>query len=255
RNIGVGSSREKGVNVAKGNYIIHCDSDDWIEPTMYEEMYNLGLKNNADIIGCDFIDEYPGCSEYRKQNFALKGKEICKGILEGTFHSGLWSRMVKREYIKSQNAHFIPNLNFMEDTLYVFSLHLNTNKTEYLPKGLYHYRQVNGGLTHCLNKKQLEHSLFVVKIIGSKIKGDDFLSQSYQRAIAYHAQGLITRLDSYDPNRWRNMTFKIPLSYFGSFYHRISPFLVRMHFDRINKFLIRIIRSRCLDRIRRNESF
>mgnify|MGYP001347304787 FL=1 len=49
-NAGVAMSRQIGINNAHGEYSIHADADDWIEPTMLEEMYNQAKKENADIV-------------------------------------------------------------------------------------------------------------------------------------------------------------------------------------------------------------
>lgn len=249
-NNGVSRSRQRGVEVAKGEYIIHCDSDDWTEPSMYEEMYNEGVRRGANIIGCDFVEEFPERSEYRKQDFLQNGEEICKGILERRFHSGLWCRMVKREFINSLDNKFWPDVSYMEDTLYIFPLHLNNKDMAYIPKGLYHYRQVEGSLTHTLNLRQLESALFVMTKIGEMIGGKESMTDSFQKGMAYHAQGLITRLDSYSPKRWRELTENIPISYFGSFSHRLSPILVRMHLGWVNKLLIKVLRSGFVGRIR-----
>ena len=52
-NQGLGYARNSGVEVAQGEYIAFIDSDDTIEPTMYEEMYEKALENNYDLVMCD----------------------------------------------------------------------------------------------------------------------------------------------------------------------------------------------------------
>ena len=56
-NGGQSSARNRALDIAKGNYIGFVDSDDWIEPDMYETLYNLILKSGKDIanIGFNFI--------------------------------------------------------------------------------------------------------------------------------------------------------------------------------------------------------
>lgn len=50
RNGGLSSARNSGIEVATGEYIGFVDSDDWVEPTMYEKLYNKALINCADIV-------------------------------------------------------------------------------------------------------------------------------------------------------------------------------------------------------------
>ena len=53
RNSGQAAVREWGIRNAKGEYIIQCDSDDWVEIDLYEKMYKLAKKNNIDVVVCD----------------------------------------------------------------------------------------------------------------------------------------------------------------------------------------------------------
>lgn len=46
------------VEPATGEYIMHCDSSDWEEPYMYEQLYKKANVKNAVIVGCDCINEY-----------------------------------------------------------------------------------------------------------------------------------------------------------------------------------------------------
>lgn len=55
-NGGLSSARNAGIAVAKGGYIGFVDSDDWIEPDMYEHLYTLALKHNADIADCEMYE-------------------------------------------------------------------------------------------------------------------------------------------------------------------------------------------------------
>ena len=53
-NEGVSSARQYGLDHAEGEYVIHADPDDWVEPTMLEELYQNAVQNNADMVICDF---------------------------------------------------------------------------------------------------------------------------------------------------------------------------------------------------------
>lgn len=57
-NGGQGSARNMAMEIAKGDYIGFVDSDDWVDPTMYEKMYSLAVKKQADIVICDMMDHF-----------------------------------------------------------------------------------------------------------------------------------------------------------------------------------------------------
>ena len=50
KNLNIGESRNVGIRLAKGEYLAFCDHDDIVLPEMYEQMYNIGIKENADIV-------------------------------------------------------------------------------------------------------------------------------------------------------------------------------------------------------------
>ena len=68
KNRGLPSARNTGLGLAQGNYIIHCDSDDWVAPFMYEKMYARAVAENADIVWCDILAVYSSHSQLLPQN-------------------------------------------------------------------------------------------------------------------------------------------------------------------------------------------
>ena len=55
KNMGVGYTRNFGISMAYGEYIGFVDGDDYINPRMYEDMYNNGEYNNADIVSTGIL--------------------------------------------------------------------------------------------------------------------------------------------------------------------------------------------------------
>ena len=63
QNAGVTAARNDGLDMATGDYIGFVDSDDWIEPNMYEEMMANLIKTGADFVHTGFIKELHGLSK------------------------------------------------------------------------------------------------------------------------------------------------------------------------------------------------
>lgn len=53
-NKGLPAARNTGLALATGEYVFHCDSDDFVEEDMLEEMYKVAKENDADMVYCDF---------------------------------------------------------------------------------------------------------------------------------------------------------------------------------------------------------
>lgn len=67
-NGGVSTARNTGLEIAVGDYITFVDSDDYIEPNMYEQMMNKALEYDCDVVLCDCLKEFDGYSEIYSHN-------------------------------------------------------------------------------------------------------------------------------------------------------------------------------------------
>lgn len=139
-NLGVSISRQDGVNAAIGDYIIHCDPDDWVEPEMYNSVYNYAIQNHADIVICDYVMEYHDKSVLKKIDLKdTSSTNLMNALVGGKLHGGLWNKLVKRKFITNNNIFFTPGLNICEDLIYCLRLMQKRPSVSYLNIPLYHY--------------------------------------------------------------------------------------------------------------------
>ena len=145
KNGGVSVARQTGLDNATGNYIIHCDPDDWIEPTMLEDMLKCALANNADMVICDIVSHQYGKIECHKQNIAnnITAKELQTKIINQEIHGSCCNKLVRKNACK--DIVFYPtSITYCEDELFNLRLLCQDIKIAYLPQRLYHYVQHSG---------------------------------------------------------------------------------------------------------------
>ena len=139
-NGGVSSARQKGLDKAVGEYTIHADPDDWVEPTMLEELYKKAKEDDADMVICDFFSEYKSeriiCKQEPKECIA---ETILRQMFSQQLHGSCWNKLVRRSCYSKFNVKFPKNIIRWEDLYVVCLLLTHPIRCSYLPKPLYHY--------------------------------------------------------------------------------------------------------------------
>ena len=106
-NGGLSSARNAGLDACTGDYIGFVDSDDWIEPDMYEYLLNIGMKNNADVSRCEFVIEAENSditvdSQNDSELRVLSGDELIIELVNGGYNEGvMWNKLYKRRLFNS----------------------------------------------------------------------------------------------------------------------------------------------------------
>lgn len=107
KNGGLSSARNAGLDVCTGDYIGFVDSDDWIEPDMYEYLLDIGMKNNADVSRCEFVIEAENSDitvdpQNDSELSMLSGDELIIELVNGDYSEGaMWNKLYKRKLFDS----------------------------------------------------------------------------------------------------------------------------------------------------------
>ena len=140
KNGGVSSARQIGIETAKGDYVIHVDPDDWVEPNMLEELYDKIVEDDADMVICDFIWNRPtGTSISSQCPSAFDTRSILKDLFLERLHGSCCNKLIKKSIIDSNNINFPKELSIHEDMYFMTKLVLLDIKVTYLNKAFYHY--------------------------------------------------------------------------------------------------------------------
>lgn len=156
KNEGLAAARQDGMERAHGEYIGFVDSDDWIEPNMFERMYEVAVKESADIVMCGiYADETKKNREYIKSGVYDRErieKEIIPRSLSGISEKGSndvirwcnWSRIYSMKLIKDNNIAFDRRFRRSQDLQTTFETTLVAEKyVSICNEYLYHNRTTN----------------------------------------------------------------------------------------------------------------
>ena len=155
KNNGAGSCRNKGIDIAKGEYISFVDSDDWLELNALEELYENAINNSSDIVLFNSIEHKPNnnfreriylpknkCIDYN--NFTFNHKLYKNFVLNKSFV--IWDKLYKTSFLKENNLKF-EYYRVFEDVKFHIECMILANKISYLPKILYNYNKKNASST------------------------------------------------------------------------------------------------------------
>lgn len=170
KNKGVSSARNEGLRIARGEYITFIDSDDEIEPRMFEILFNNARKYNCDISCCrlDVIDTKGQLKLIDINGSRLySSEELIQGYFEDPaikeFLYGPVNKLFKREILIGKT---FSNYKIGEDILFIFDVLQNTERI-YIDKFVgYHYIHRTDSAMHSpFSLKRLDYIYAGQKIV------------------------------------------------------------------------------------------
>ena len=176
-NGGLSDARNYGLHYATGKYIAFLDSDDYVENTMYEEMYNLAERENADMVECDFIWEYP--NKIRKDVGVIYNSK--KEMIEKA-RVVAWNKLIKREVLKRTQIEFPVGLRY-EDVEFFYKLVPYLNKVSFVKKCFIHYIQRENSIANTQNIRNKEIFTVLENVITYYKEND--LYDEYKEELEY----------------------------------------------------------------------
>lgn len=145
-NSGYGASMNVGLSKARGKYVAVVESDDYIEPTMMEVLYNEAEKDGLDLVRCfytirnevkgvDKVVDYPFSEMYGKVFNPLDEKRVF------LIAPSIWVGLYNRDFLNDNGIRFLetPGASF-QDTSFAFKVYASAKKIKFVPKTLHNYR-------------------------------------------------------------------------------------------------------------------
>lgn len=153
QNGGLTSARNHGLQYATGEWIMHVDGDDWIEPDAIEILLKKANETNADIVFADFWFDYP--KRHIASNFYDWKRQGDDGLKEyiSTSWTCLSGSMQKKSLYDENKLNSPEGIDYCEDFHLIVRLCYFAKIIVKVEQPLYHYRQHNSSMIHNNCKK------------------------------------------------------------------------------------------------------
>lgn len=145
-NSGLSAARNLGIKKARGEYIGFVDSDDWVEPDMYEILLKEIEGKNADICVCGCFIEFADTRKASTQDeMVMTADEAVRSVLLGKLSTMAMDKLIHSSLFSDIS---FPEGHVFEDVPTFHKIFNNAKRTVRIPKALYHYRQRNGSIIY-----------------------------------------------------------------------------------------------------------
>lgn len=174
KNIGVSASRNKGIGIAKGKYVMFCDADDYYSPTACEEMLSAIEKNNADLAINEINVIYESHKELEYSDskyYSLKysGLKLINDEVILNIDYSPTNKIFRKEVLDRNNIRFPEGL-YYEDAYFCIAYLCSSKTIFFLNKRLYNYiRHKDSIMSTTFSKKEakdysIDHIYIISKV-------------------------------------------------------------------------------------------
>ncbi len=167
-NQGAASARNKGLDVAKGEYIGFIDADDYIDLNYYEELYKKAKETNADIVKCKrAVIGKNGTKHVSYLNESVKASKF-------NFSFEWTTAIYKTSLINENNIRLVPEFKVAEDVIFLNEVIIKAKKIEVIDSVLYYY---------CRREESLNEDFYPREKIINNLKAIEYVFGVYNRAL------------------------------------------------------------------------
>lgn len=195
-NVKQGGARNVALEYVSGEYIVFIDSDDWVDCTYLETVYNIVKENDVDMLQIPFVHvrgegnnaTYSKTPAYWKGLYVMEDMESRKHFLtHQLFNCGAPNKVYRTAMVREANARFLQGVAY-EEPSFVYPLFFYAKRIYQLDAELYFYRLHNTStMTSYITKpgKLYDHPFVQLSVYKQIRSNPDFYSL-YKEEIDYY---------------------------------------------------------------------
>ncbi|MCK5201509.1 MAG: glycosyltransferase [Spirochaetales bacterium] len=176
---GAGIPSNIGIEQAKGEYIGFVDSDDWLEPDMFETLYKNAVEHDSDYTFCDFQLFNEKTGKITTPNDKLHWESLNTSDKSSLLKLSPvpWRKLYKRSFLMDNNLRFPEGDFFYEDTPFHFMVTLKAKSISFVDRPLYYHRVSRAEQT--MNGKGRKFFAFIqhIKTIYQYLEKEDYIQK------------------------------------------------------------------------------
>ena len=224
-NQGVSATRQRGVLLAKGEYTIHVDADDWVEPDYMSSLLDMARKKEADFVWCDCYTNEAGLWKMPNEETS---ESLIKAMLQQKIWGMLWNKLIRTSICQRKDVFFPRDCSMWEDLAFCIQCLLHCRKVSYCDKALYHYNlgnngslvtrqqdkeisvewqkainRINDAIIECDKLNAFEYELNEIKLFAIRNYIDDIRFRNYEKFLNTYPEAIV-RIEEY-PNYPRRL--------------------------------------------------
>ena len=199
-NAGLGYARNSGLEVATGEYVAFIDSDDFVDISMYEELYSVAKKNSCDSVFCGYfnldnrlkaepVSEVLNLTTFdtpKKIQNVLLDMIACKASSrkERKFRMSVWHSIYSRKLIEDNKIKFVSEREYIsEDIFFHIDYLTKSSKIAFVPTPLYYYCYNDNSLTKTFRNDRFKKHKILYKGMLKKINSQEYYNNIVKQRV------------------------------------------------------------------------
>lgn len=205
QNEGLGLARNTGLEFATGGYVAFIDSDDFVETTMFEDLYTHASIHNLDAVFCGFYyykdDSHKRMRQEKQDYVVYETPESIRGVLldmvgglpnaktDAPILSSVWKGIYKRDVLENNKLIFVSEREYIAEDIIFHCDYLHCcNRVGFVPGCYYYYCDNGSSLTKNYRKDRFDKELFMYDAIEQRLHNQGIIESDFRNRLDRYFQ-------------------------------------------------------------------